>query len=368
MKPRNILIVAPPFIPTSANSVAGMEQMAFILGKALKEQGNNVTTVAREDSQVYGELIPGGLKDVQIQDGAELEHFHQALTHASSVVRRTLREQSGIDVIIDRCFGTSLIVSHEENGPPVICALDMEPKYFLDPLYFNKLRAGMEQRKDSFAAVANHIARKYVDRLSLDSLKSRMNTIHNGIITEDSPFSGVHGDYLLYLGRIREGKAPHLAIQVARDSGHKIIVAGGNLPGNNDGQYTDEEYFGRHIKPLLNDSVEWYGPADLQQKTKLLRNARGVLFPSQHVEAFPLVPLEAMACGTPVIAFDHSGAQEQILNGQTGYLVSSLDNMTQAISRLPDIDRAACRRHVEAHFDYRTMGEAYSQLIDTVTK
>jgi glycosyltransferase involved in cell wall biosynthesis len=363
MKPKNILLVAPSFIPTSKDSVAGIEQMVYVLGKALVEQGNNVYTIAREDSEVYGKLIPGGFKDITGFPGAESEFFHQVMNYTASQFRKFIREND-IDVIIDRCQGVSLIAGIEENSSPVICGLDMESKYSIHPKIFEGLKEKIKQRSDRFAAVSNHIAEEFKEKLLNNGLESRISTIYNGIVTENFPFSEKSGDYLLYLGRIRSGKAPHLAIKAALETGNRIIVAGGNKSAENDTQYEDTEYFQKEIYPLLNDSVEWFGPADLKQKVELMRNAKGVLFPSTHTEAFPLVPIESMLCGTPVIAYNHSGAKEEIVHGKTGFLVDSFDEFKSAINKLGELKRVDCNTHAREKFDYRKMGEKYLQLIN----
>ena len=137
---KKILLVAPPFIPVSKNSLAGIEQITYSLGKSLVEQGNDVFTVAREESEVYGNLVEGWFSSAKSFQGAESEYFHQAMAYESSIVRNFIRENQDLDYIIDRCEGMVLPIAHEENGPLVISALDLESKFYLHPHIFARLR------------------------------------------------------------------------------------------------------------------------------------------------------------------------------------------------------------------------------------
>ncbi|MDP7520761.1 MAG: glycosyltransferase [Candidatus Pacearchaeota archaeon] len=361
---KNVLLVAPPLIPTSKDSIAGSEQMIYVLGRALIEQGHNVTTIAREDSRVYGKLVSGGFKDFQFHKDSEIDQFYQVMAHTASAVRKFIRCNSNLDVIVDRtCQGLSLQVSHEENGPPVLCCLNMPSEYFLNIHFFNHLREKFKERKDKFIAVSNHIAKEYQNALQLGDLKSRMNIIYNGIVTDNFSFSEVHKGYLLYLGRITKDKAPHLAIKLAQNTDHKIIVAGGNIEGNNT-MYQDEGYIEKEIRPLMNNNVKWHGPANLEQKVALLKNAKALIFSRESYEPFSSVPIEAMMCGTPVIAFDKGGTKEAIINNKTGFLVNTYEEMKKAVSKIDTIDRATCTLHVKNNFDYQKMIKKYMELID----
>jgi len=241
----------------------------------------------------------------------------------------------------------------------------MEPKYYIHPKIFEALRPELRERDDCYAAVADHIADRYVKDLLGSELADRMNTVYNGIITDNFPMQKEKGDKLLYLGRIVEGKAPHLAIAAANDTGHDIVVAGGSAPGgNSDGQYENSEFFNAKVKPLLRSGVEWFGPANLEQKVGLMQNAKAVIFPSQHVEAQPLVILEAMACGTPVIASNHSGAKEEIIEGKTGFLVNNEEELREAIGRVSELSPEKIAEHARENFDYSVMGQGYLRLIE----
>ena len=144
---KKILIVAPPFIPTSKDSVAGTEQMVYLLDSSLEKLGYDVYTVAREDSKIEGTLVPG-IIDHESYSGAALEHYYQGMRNTEAVVRKFIRDTPDLSVIVDRCLGASLPVSIEESGPTVICGLDMESKYFWSPSLFKEMRKYIKKRKD----------------------------------------------------------------------------------------------------------------------------------------------------------------------------------------------------------------------------
>ena len=117
---------------------------------------------------------------------------------------------------------------------------------------------------------------------------------------------------------------------------------------------------------MLNSNVEWAGSVNLRQKVKLMQGAKAVIFPIQHKEALGLVPLESMACGTPVIAFNKPGPNETIIDGKTGHLVDDYSEMLSSIDNIGEIKRVNCRNHVINNFDYKKMGFEYSTLIDSL--
>ena len=246
----------------------------------------------------------------------------------------------------------------------MFCGLNLAPKYWINPFNFSEIKPMLEKRGDYFVAPSKHIAREYFENLDFKGLENKMRVIHNGIDTSNFSFSDKHDDYLLFLGRIVERKGLHDALEAAQETGFKIIVAGGNNSNGGDSQYKDNQYFEKFVKPLLNGNVEWYGPANLAQKVGLLQEAKAVLFPSID-EPFGFVPIEAMSCGTPVIAYNEGGPKETIRDGVTGFLANNYDKFVNAIHKLDSIDRRNCHEHVKNNFGYKTMAENWSKLISS---
>lgn len=178
--------------------------------------------------------------------------------------------------------------------------------------------------------------------------------IYNAIDCSSYPFNrGPRGDYLLFLSRISAEKGPHLAIEVARRLVRRLIIAGNVHP-------VDKEYFQSQVWPHIDgDRIRYVGEADYSRKRELCGGALCLLAPITWPEPFGLFLVEAMACGTPVVAFGQGAAPEVVRHGVTGFIVETLEEMVEAVQRVGEIDPRACREHVEGHFDVPRMAADY---------
>ena len=184
--------------------------------------------------------------------------------------------------------------------------------------------------------------------------------IYNAIDCKSYPFSDRGGDDLLFLSRISPEKGSHIAIEVAKRSGRRLILAGNVLT-------VDEEYFQQSIMPQVDgDIVQYFGEADAEQKRELFANALCLLMPITWPEPFGLVMVEAMACGTPVIALDKGAAPEIVLYGETGFIAENVEQMLEAVGKVNRIDRSRCREHVERNFDVPRMADDYLRAYEWI--
>ncbi len=185
-----------------------------------------------------------------------------------------------------------------------------------------------------------------------------MPVVRNGIDVKRFPLGRRRADYVMWLGRICPEKAPHLAIDAAKKAGVPIIVAGQVYPFA-----WHQQYWEREVKPRIDhDKVRFVELPSFDEKVKLLSEARALLVTSQVEETTSLVALEAMACGTPVIAFS-VGALKEVVTKDTGILVNSVDEMSRACNALDGIRALNCRQWVEEQYSVRVMGESYEELI-----
>jgi glycosyltransferase involved in cell wall biosynthesis len=180
--------------------------------------------------------------------------------------------------------------------------------------------------------------------------------VYHGLPVERYAFAPEDQGYLAFLGRLSPEKQADLAIEIARRVGLPLKIAAKV-------DAVDQEYFERTIAPLLDDPlVEFLGEIGDDDKPAFLGGARALLFPIDWPEPFGLVMIEAMACGTPVVARPCGSVPEVIVDGRTGFVGDSLVDLADAVKRLDEIDRAECRRHVEAHFSVGRMAAGYEQL------
>lgn len=179
-------------------------------------------------------------------------------------------------------------------------------------------------------------------------------TIYNGINTNEFAFNNEPGGYLLFFGRIHPEKGTTEAIELAKLCGLKLVIAG---------LVQDEHYFENQVRPFIdNDTVIYAGNCDSLERNHLLGNARAVLHLISFDEPFGLSVVEAMCCGTPVIAFNRGSMPELIKHGKTGFLVHNMEQAITAIAALPRIKRIECRQWAMQQFSRETMADAYYEL------
>jgi len=183
-------------------------------------------------------------------------------------------------------------------------------------------------------------------------------TIHHGIPLSDYRFHEEAGDYLLFLGRIHHDKGTSEAIGVARRAGLPLIIAG---------IVQDERYFQTRVAPDIDGKeIKYLGAVSPQRKVELLGGARALLHLINFDEPFGLTVIEALACGTPVIAIRRGAMPEVIRDGETGFLVASPEEALERVGQIDDIDRRRCRAWVEERFTQERMVQEYLQVYERI--
>jgi glycosyltransferase involved in cell wall biosynthesis len=176
-------------------------------------------------------------------------------------------------------------------------------------------------------------------------------TIHHGLDLAQFPYREDAGDYLLFFGRIHHHKGVHEAIEVARRTGIRLVIAG---------IVQDEAYFQEQVEPHIDGTaVEYVGSVGPEKRQEVLGGALALLHLIHFDEPFGLSVVESMACGTPVIAFGRGSMPELIRDGSTGFIVADTDAAVQAVDRIDSLDRRACRDEVEERFTCQHMARRY---------
>jgi glycosyltransferase involved in cell wall biosynthesis len=179
-------------------------------------------------------------------------------------------------------------------------------------------------------------------------------TVYNGINTDEFTFCPEPKDYLLFFGRIHPEKGTSESIQIAKQSGRKLIISG---------LIQDQDYFDCKIKPFINDDdIVYVGNSGPKERDKLMGEAYALLHPISFEEPFGLSVAESMLCGTPVIAFNKGAMPELILDGKTGFLVNTTDDAVEAVNNIKSINRKYCREFAASKFSRQKMIEGYLEV------
>ena len=187
-------------------------------------------------------------------------------------------------------------------------------------------------------------------------------TVHNAIKVADFTFREEKDDYVLFIGRMDPDKGAHLAIEAARGAGRRIILAGKLAEPH------EQAYFESEVKPRLGNDAEFIGEADMAAKQDLYGAAHCLVFPICWEEPFGLVMIEAMACGTPVVALRRGSVPEVVVDGTTGFVRDNPADLPTAIDEAGGLDPAACRRHIQENFDIPIMVAGYERIYVQVSR
>jgi glycosyltransferase involved in cell wall biosynthesis len=187
-------------------------------------------------------------------------------------------------------------------------------------------------------------------------------TVHHGIPLNQYPFHERSGSYLAFVGRMSPEKRPDRAIEIAKRAGMPIKLAAKV-------DQVDRAYFEEQVCPRLNEpGVEFVGEIGETEKGRFLGKACALLFPIDWPEPFGLIMIEAMACGTPVIAFRHGAVAEVLQDGITGFIVSSVEEAVSAVKRLDELSRRLCRKAFEQRFSSERMANDYLAVYERVLR
>ncbi len=332
--------VAPLWESVPPTAYGGTERVVHWLTEELVHRGHEVTLFASGDSVTSARLVPVSPR---------------ALWHDPDIEDPFAWVMRELGMVFEQAEEFDIIHSHVDYfafpfarmvRTPVVHTLhgrldvrDLPPIYGL-------------YRDQAFVSISNS------QRKPLPDI-NWVATVYHGLDLREYPFSPDPEDFLVFVGRISPEKGLHWAIEVAKRSGRRLVIAA----KLNTKHPPDVEYYEKYIRPELNHPlIEFIGEVNQQEKVELLGRAYAFLFPIDWPEPFGLAPIEALACGCPVIARRRGSVPELMQDGVTGYTGETVEELTAAVGRIDRIDRAACRQYVARRFSVERMADDYERV------
>jgi glycosyltransferase involved in cell wall biosynthesis len=340
--------VAPPLESVPPRRYGGTERVVSALTEELVRRGHDVTLFAAGDSRTRARLVPVVPRALW-HAGGRGGDFAPFTAIALGKVAPRLGE---FDVVHSHLDYHGFPLARAALRPVVTTLHGRLDLPGLAPLY-------REFRDVPLVSISDAQREPVPDA-------NWVATVHHGVVLDDLAFNGRPGDYLAFLGRIAPEKGVDTAIRVAQRAGMPLQIAGRMpLPYKDDPEARrDWEYYEGEVGPLLRGRrgrARFVGEVGDRRKSTFLRNAAALLFPIRWPEPFGLVIVEALACGTPVVALRAGSVPELIEHGVTGFVCDDEDELVAAVGRLGEIDRARCRAEAERRFTPAAMADGYER-------
>jgi glycosyltransferase involved in cell wall biosynthesis len=327
-----IAMLAPVAWRTPPYHYGPWELVTSLLTEELVKQGIDVTLFATADSKTSAKLesiIPGGYEGNPKVDAKVAECLH---------ISNCFEKASGFDLIHNNFDFLPLTYSSFVNVP-VLTTIHGFSSPLIIPVF------------EKYNNSAYYVSISNADRAR--SLKY-VRTIYHGIDIRQFTFRNDSKGYLVFLGRIHPDKGAVEAIEIAKACGKELIMAG---------IIQDNAYYENQVAPLIdNKSIHYIGSVGPSQRDELLGGAAALLHPINFKEPFGLAIIEAMACGTPSVAYNRGSMPELIANGTNGFLVNNIEGAVRAVGQIGSIKRVVCRKIVEEKFTVERMTREYIEV------
>jgi glycosyltransferase involved in cell wall biosynthesis len=330
--------IAPLAEPVPPVLYGGTERVVSVLTEELVRRGHEVTLFASGDSQTSARLVPCSPRALRLDPTVEAT-VAPTLIQLSEVYERA----HGFDVIHNHVDYLTFPFARRSPTPTVTTThgrLDLAEVRRVYGEFREQRLVSISRDQASYLPDANWVA-----------------NVYHAIDLRNFRYRAEQGDYLVFLGRINPEKRPDRAIEVARETGRRLVIAAKV-------DDVDKDYYEAVIRPLVDAEplIEFVGEVDELRKDEVLGGAYACLFPIDWPEPFGLTMVESMATGTPVIAYRRGSVPEVMVDGVTGFICDSLEEMRDAVGRVGEIDRARCRQHVEHNFVPEIMAARYEEV------
>lgn len=327
----HIALTADPELPVPPRFYGGIERIIDLLVSELVARGHRVTLFAHPESTSAAELVPW--------PGRSSRSRRDTFRNASLLFRESRRQRFDLIHSFSRIAYLLPVLPS-----PIPKLMTYQRAITVRPVWLgHHLSGGTLQ----FTAISRWMMQP------VQGIGS-WHLVPNGVPIKTFPFVADPGDqsYLMFLGRVEEIKGPHLAIEVARQTGLPLIIAG-NIPAEH------RSWFDANIAPNLDDQIRYVGPVDDVHKARLLCGARALLMPILWDEPFGIVMAEALACGTPVLGFDRGSVSEVVEHGVSGYVVNTLSDLVSSVQSVSSLSRHACRSRASSFFSSGVIADSY---------
>lgn len=345
---RTILSVAYPLTEVGADAVGGSEQILTILDRAVTAAGHRSVVIAAEGSKIQGTLIPSPKATNHLDDSARTwgRRVHQQL------IKEALAKYS-VDLVHMHSLDFHCYVP--PGDVPVLATLHLPPDWYPEAIFrLNRKHFQMNcvsWSQHRTCPSSPHLGKPILNGVAVDQLNGEL---------------PAKGKFALALGRVCPEKGYHFALDAARSAAMSLLLAGQVFPYE-----SHLKYFAAEISPRLDRHRRFVGPVGFARKKRLLSRAKCLVIPSTVAETSSLVAMEALACGTPVIAFRSGALPEIVEHGRTGYIVDDVGGMAQALRQVEALNPEDCRQAARSRFCAQAMGTSYmalyEQLIESPT-
>jgi glycosyltransferase involved in cell wall biosynthesis len=329
-----IVLVAPPFYEIPPTGYGGIESVVALLADGLVDRGHDVTLIAAGEPGTKATT----LQTFEDPQGHRLGRPEPELLHAARVAG--LLGDLSPDVVHDHS-AVGPAFARDRSWPTVVTSHGPATGDWGEYL----AAAGPEMYLVAISQAQVDMAPRLPWR----------RVVHNALDVSGISCQQDKGDHLVWLGRMSPDKAAHVAIDLARQAGRRILLAGKVTEPD------EKDYFEREVRPRLGDDAEFVDEVAGDEKYAFLGGAAGFLFPLEWEEPFGMVLLEAMACGTAVLSLARGAVPEVVVDGETGFVRREAADLVPLVDRLGEIEPSACRAHVEENFGPERMVDGYEE-------